>query len=101
VLPREVAYLSIGPNGTYGITHTKINEVCPSDAKDCVSNQPHATTQDIGPLSSPQTVYGSDGKPLVIMGSGDQGSSVLAVVVPTQAPPRPAPRSRRRARASH
>jgi hypothetical protein len=84
--PKDVAYVSIDKNGTYNLHQTRINEVCPSGTTDCVTSQPHENTQPIGPLSSPETVYGASGKPLVVLGSGDNGSSLTAILVPTQAP---------------
>jgi hypothetical protein len=84
--PKDVAYLSIGTDGSYNITTKRIDEVCPSGATGCVTNQPHENSQSIGPLASPETVFGSEGKPLVVMGSGDNGSSVVAILVPTEAP---------------
>ena len=84
--PKDVAYLSIDQDGQYQIIRTRINEVCPSAATDCVTNLPHENTQAIGPLASPDTVFGADGQPLVVVGSDAGGSSVVAVLVPTQAP---------------
>ena len=84
--PKDVAYLSKDKYGQYQITHTRINEVCPDGATECVTNLPHENSQAIGPLSSPETVFGADGQPLVVMGSGEDGSSVVAILVPTQAP---------------
>ena len=84
--PKDVAFLQRDQTGSYKITTRRIDEVCPSDANDCVTNAPHENTQSIGPLSSPETVFGADNKPLVVLGSGDNGSSVVAILVPTQAP---------------
>jgi hypothetical protein len=84
--PKDVAFLQRDQSGSYKITTRRIDEVCPSDATDCVTNTPHENTQAIGPLSSPETVFGAENKPLVVLGSGNNGSSVVAILVPTQAP---------------
>src|SRR5262245_9726164 len=84
--PKDVAFLQRDQSGSYKITTRRIDEVCPSDATSCVMNTPHENTQPIGPLSSPETVFGAENKPLVVLGSGDNGSSVVAILVPTQAP---------------
>jgi hypothetical protein len=84
--PQDVAYLSHDRNGSYTITTKRIDEVCPSGASDCVPNQPHEDSQTIGPIASPETVFGGAGKPLVVMGTGNAGSSVFAIAVPTEAP---------------
>src|SRR5262245_65402 len=83
ISPQDVAYLSRAQDGTYTIERNRIDEVCPSGAKDCVASQPHQNSQKIGPLASPKTAFGSDGKPLVVLGTDAQGASVFAVLVPT------------------
>ncbi|MFL5751130.1 MAG: zf-HC2 domain-containing protein [Chloroflexota bacterium] len=84
--PQDVAYLSVARDGTYRITRTRVDEVCPSEAPDCVSSKPRENSQPIGPLASPETVFGADGQPLIVVGSADDGSKVFAVLVPTQGP---------------
>jgi hypothetical protein len=84
--PQDVAYISVDDNGNFALNRTRVDEVCPSDATDCVSSKPLENSVPIGPLSSPQTVFGAVGKPLVIMGGDAQGSSVVVMLAPTQAP---------------
>ncbi|HEX5015309.1 MAG TPA: zf-HC2 domain-containing protein [Candidatus Limnocylindrales bacterium] len=80
--PQDVAYISPGRNGNYELRQGRFDEMCPTDATDCESDQMTESAREIGPLATPEAVYGADGKPLVIVGEGDQGSRVLALVVP-------------------
>jgi hypothetical protein len=84
--PQDVAYISVDDDGNFALNRTRVDEVCPSGATDCVSTKPLENSVPIGPLSSPETVFGAVGKPLVIMGGGNQGSSVVVMLAPTQAP---------------
>jgi hypothetical protein len=85
VAPRDVAYISV-EDGDYRVNTTRVDEVCPAEATTCATSEPIETV-DIGPLSSPATVFGSEDRPLVIVGSGGGGSVV--VVDPDQAVPDP------------
>jgi hypothetical protein len=78
----DVAFLRIGSDGSVDLTQTRIDEVCPSDATSCVSSQPRVNSQTIGPLASPETAFGSEGQPIVVVGSGSDGPTLFAVTVP-------------------
>ena len=84
--PRDVAYIKAGGDGTYTITQGRIDEVCPSSASDCESTGIVESRKDIGPLSSPESVFGTDRGPLIVLTDGEQGSRLLVVAVPTEAP---------------
>jgi hypothetical protein len=97
VPPQDVAYLTSGREG-YVWNRTQIDEVCPEGADSCVNTEP-GEIRTIGPLSSPATVYGSDGGSLVVVGDSSEGSRVyvvaldkqLAVPTPTVVPPLQSP----------
>ena len=80
---KDVAWVTVEQDGTYSFTRTRIDEVCPAGATHCVSSQPRENTKAIGPLSSPETVFGSEGQPLVVFGGGDDGATLVALTVPT------------------
>jgi hypothetical protein len=84
--PRDVAYLKAGGDGTYSITSGRIHEVCPAAATDCESTGIVERRTDIGPLASPESVFGTDRGPLIVLSHGEQGSRVLVVAMPTEAP---------------
>jgi hypothetical protein len=84
--PRDVAYIKAGGDGSYTITQGRIDEVCPSAAADCESTGIVESRKDIGPLSSPESVFGTDRGPLIVLSEGEQGSRLLVVAVPTEAP---------------
>jgi len=80
--PLDVAYLSVDRDGSYAITQGRIKEVCPAGATDCTPEQLTESHKDIGPLASPETVFGSKtGGPLVVVGDGAEGTSLYVVVV--------------------
>lgn len=85
VAPRDVAYISV-EDGGYRVNTTRVDEVCPPESTSCATSEPIETV-DIGPLSSPATVFGSEDRPLVIVGGGAGGSVV--VVDPDQVVPEP------------
>ncbi|HET9457127.1 MAG TPA: hypothetical protein VFO78_07280 [Candidatus Limnocylindrales bacterium] len=86
VAPRDVAYISV-EDGDYRVNTTRVDEVCPPETTSCATSEPIQTVE-IGPLSSPATVFGSEDRPLVIVGGGGGGGSVV-VVDPDQAVPEP------------
>jgi hypothetical protein len=90
--PKDVAYLS-RKDGKYAFTTTRIDEVCPAEASDCVPNQPKESTTVIAPIASPESVFGSEGQPIVVVAneSGTAGSKLFAVVVPDSAAPSESP----------
>lgn len=83
--PQAVAYLKIKGDGTYMFTQTSVDEVCPADATGCVSSKPRESTKSIGPLSSPETVFGAEGQPFVVFGDGADGATLVALTVPAVA----------------
>ena len=86
VAPRDVAYISV-EDGDYQVNTTRVDRVCPAESTSCTTSQPIETV-DIGPLASPATVFGSDDRPLVIVGGDGNGSTVIAFD-PNQATPDP------------
>ena len=81
VASKEVNYLSRDPNGEFNLNTTTVSEVCAEDVGTCATTEPNEV-QSIGPLSSPETVFGSGDAPLVVLGNGENGSSVFAVERP-------------------
>jgi hypothetical protein len=91
VARQEVDYLSREPGGGFSLNRTNVSQVCPKEVGTCATTQP-SEVQTIGPLSSPESVFGSGDAPLVVLGDGDNGSSVFAVARPdksTTATPTP------------
>ena len=84
--PQDVEYLTVDADGTYAITQARIDEVCPATAKDCAPDEVVESKRHIGPLASPETVFGSDGQPFVVLGDGENGTQLFAVVVTSQEP---------------
>ena len=91
--PRDVAYLEAGRDGSYTITNGRIDEVCPAEAAECESTGIVESRKDIGPLSSPESVFGTDRGPLIVLSEGEQGSRLFVVAVPTEAPDQSEPPS--------
>ncbi len=79
---QEVDYLGRGRDGEFHLYTTNVSEVCPKDADTCAMTEP-TSVRTIGPLSSPETVFGSGDAPLVVLGDGADGSSVFAVARPS------------------
>lgn len=75
VAPEDVAYLSV-EDDRYQVVSTRVDRVCPDEAASCGTSEP-TEVLDIGPLSSPATVFGSGDRPLVIVGGG--GGSIIAI----------------------
>ena len=86
VARQEVDFLGRDRYGDFRLYTTRVSEVCPKDAGTCATTQP-SEVQSIGPLSSPETVFGSGDAPLVVLGDGANGSSVYAVAIPKGSPP--------------
>jgi hypothetical protein len=84
--PQDVAFLTVDRDGTYSITQARIDEVCPASATDCTPDKLVERKKNIGPLASPETVFGSDGQPFVVLGDGENGPQLFAVVVPPEGP---------------
>ena len=82
--PQDVEYLTVDADGTYDITQARIDEVCPATAKDCAPDEVVESKRHIGPLASPETVFGSDGQPFVVLGDGENGAQLFAVVVTSE-----------------
>ena len=82
VTPQDVAYLSV-EDDRYRVVSTRVDQVCPDGAISCGTSQPTEVV-DIGPLSSPATVFGSADRPLVIVGG--EGGSVIAIDPSSAAP---------------
>jgi putative zinc finger protein len=92
--PQDVAFLRVGQDGNYELTQGRFNEACPADAPDCDVNRLQESVADIGPLATPEAVFGSGDKPLVIVGQGDGDANVVAVLMPTDvSAPTPTPES--------
>lgn len=81
VARKEVEYFSLGADGQYDLNTAQISEVCPADAGTCATTQPNEVVS-IGPLSNPETVFGSGDAPLVVLGDSANGSSVFAIAKP-------------------
>ena len=84
--PQDVAWVAVSEDGTATITQGRIGEVCPKSATDCTPAKVVESKKEIGPLSSPETVFGSDGQPYVVLGDGENGPELFAVVVSTDDP---------------
>ncbi len=86
VTPRDVAYLSSEGDG-YNLNTTRVDRVCPAEAASCATSEPNEVVE-IGPLSSPATVFGSEAGPLVIVGDDGTGASVFILDLdgPTTSP---------------
>jgi hypothetical protein len=90
----EVEYVSFGRDGEYKINTTQVSEVCPADVGTCAATEPSEVVS-IGPLSSPETVFGSGDAPLVVVGDSANGSSVFAIAKPDKtSDPSPTPSTR-------
>ena len=85
VARQEVDFLGRDRDGDFRLYTTKVSEVCPKDAGTCATTLP-SEVQSIGPLSSPETVFGSGDAPLVVVGDSANGSSVYVVAIPKQVP---------------
>jgi hypothetical protein len=81
VSPRDVPYMR-AEDGTWNLTNLRVEAVCPESDPSCATTEPRET-RDIGPLSSPEAVYGSSDGGLIVVGSGEEGSSVV-VLAPTK-----------------
>jgi hypothetical protein len=81
VARKEVEYFSRGDDGQYELNTAQISEVCPAEAGSCTTTEPNEVVS-IGPLSSPETVFGSGDAPLVVLGDSANGSSVFAIAKP-------------------
>jgi hypothetical protein len=81
VARKEVEYFSRGDDGQYDLNTAQISEVCPAEAGSCTTTEPNEVV-NIGPLSSPETVFGSGDAPLVVLGDSANGSSVFAIAKP-------------------
>jgi hypothetical protein len=81
VARKEVEYFSLGDDGQYDLNTAQISEVCPAEAGSCATTEPNEVVS-IGPLSSPETVFGSGDAPLVVLGDSANGSSVFAIAKP-------------------
>ena len=81
VARKEVEYFTLGADGEYDLNTAQISEVCPADSGSCATTQPNEVVS-IGPLSSPETVFGSGDAPLVVLGDSANGSSVFAIAKP-------------------
>ena len=81
VARKEVEYFSLGADGQYDLNTAQISEVCPEEAGSCATTEPNEVVS-IGPLSSPETVFGSGDAPLVVLGDSANGSSVFAIAKP-------------------
>jgi len=81
VARQEVEYVSLDPDGQYQFNTTRISEVCPPEAGTCATTRPSEVV-NLGPLASPETVFGSGDAPLVVLGDTANGSSVFAIAKP-------------------
>lgn len=77
----KVDYLSLDRDGQYQYNTTEISEVCPMEAGSCATTEPNEVVS-LGPLSSPETVFGSGDAPLVVLGDSANGSSMFAIAKP-------------------
>lgn len=75
--PQDVAYVSLEDDG-YRVVSTRVDRVCAPEADGCGTSRP-TEIADIGPLSSPATVFGSGDRPLVIVADASRGSTVIAI----------------------
>ncbi len=93
VARKEVDYLSADRDGKFHLYTTKVSQVCPKEVGTCATTEP-SEVQSIGPLASPESVFGSGDAPLVVLGDGENGTSVFAVALPDKTTsPTPTPES--------
>jgi Putative zinc-finger len=85
VVAQGVDYLSADRDGQFHLYTTTVSQVCPKGAGTCATIEP-SEVQRIGPLASPETVFGSGDAPLVVLGNGENGASVFAVARPDRSP---------------
>ena len=77
VSPRDVPYVTVEDGrGTSG--NFRVETVCPETDPSCTTTKA-GESRDIGPLSSPEAVYGSADGRLIVVGSGSEGSSVIVL----------------------
>jgi hypothetical protein len=89
VIPGSVAYLS-QTNGKLQLNHLEFTHVCGPTLNQCGPSDP-ADTQTIGPVASPDTVFGASAgagdRPLVVVSKGNgSGGKVYAIAVASQLP---------------
>jgi anti-sigma factor RsiW len=84
VAPRDVGYVVSQVDGGWEVGNVRVHEVCPESDDACATTEP-GETRDIGPLSSPEAVYGSVDGQLIVVGSGEDGSSIV-VLAPDESP---------------
>ena len=93
--PGSVAYLTQA-NGELQLNHLEFSRVCGPATNGCEASGP-SDTQTIGPVASPDTVFGAatgaGDRPLVVVSNGNgSGGKVFAIAVATQEPaPTPTP----------
>src|SRR5262245_33833040 len=83
--PKDVAYVTEGPDGEYLMTTTRIEEVCPQGATECKADELRERREVIGPPASAEASSPAEGQPLVVVGAAGDGSSIVAVMVPKPA----------------
>lgn len=89
VEPQDVPYVTAIRDGNYEVTHYHVEKVCPEAEEACATAAP-GETRTIGPLSSPEAVYGSSRGELIVVGSDEEGSSVVVLSQPhVEAAPSP------------
>jgi hypothetical protein len=82
--PGSVAYLTLD-DGAIQLNHLAFKHVCGPTATGCEASAP-TTTQTIGPVSSPESVFGAangDG-PLVVVSNNQSGGKVYAIAMASQ-----------------
>ena len=89
VPPGSVAYLT-QTKGQVWLNHLEFSHVCGPATNGCDASGP-SDTQTIGPVASPDTVFGAAAgagdRPLVVVSNGDgSGGKVYAIAVATQEP---------------
>jgi hypothetical protein len=86
VSPRDVPYVTVEQDGNWKLTNVRVESVCTDVDATCATTEP-GESRDIGPLSSPEAVYGSVDGRLIVVGSGGEGSSVVVLAPGSSAKP--------------
>jgi hypothetical protein len=87
VPPDSVAYLT-QTDGQLQVNHLQFSRVCGPTTKGCETLSPNDTTQAIGPVASPDTVFGAaagaGARPLVVVSNGNGSGGKVYAVTPSE-----------------
>jgi hypothetical protein len=85
----EVSWVRSGPDGVWGLTRARVDQVCPPAGRpDCAPIDGDTESRPVVLLANPRSVIGSprDGQAIVVGSSGTSGDTVYVVALPTPAP---------------